>query len=138
MLDRDRGTARCYEPRLNLPGSALAASAHGLGFYSFLYRHMYGAENNIHVARLERLATELPAAMARAAAPAPLSLTAWLREAAPRNASRHIAPCDAYDPALAALVMRHEAPIIRRFGYALHGSSAAAPVRALRAAPTST
>ncbi|MGE0580523.1 MAG: hypothetical protein AB7P31_00105 [Steroidobacteraceae bacterium] len=120
---------------LNLPGPALAAiRGTGLGFYSFLFRHLFGEADDVHVARLEQLRNELPAAMAAAGAPAGAPLLAWLHDAPPRNASAPVdssAPPDAstgWDPDLAALVAERDAPIIRRFGYASPGP---------RAAPTS-
>lgn len=115
---------------LNLPAPALAAiRGTGLGFYTFLYRHLYGPGDDAHIARLECVREELPAAMARAGTPAGDALLAWLRDAPASNATAHAAPADAYDQALAALVHARDAPLIRRYGYALAGP---------RAAPTST
>ena len=123
---------------LNLPGPALEAiRGSGLGFYSFLYRYPYGHEDNVHIARLERLGAELPAVMARAGVPASAPLAACLHGAEPRNASRHATPRETFDRALAQLVTEREATIIRRFGYAPDRHAPAPRVPALRAAPTS-
>lgn len=130
--------ARYTNHGLNLPGPALAAiRGTGLGFYSFLFRHLYGDAGDVHIARLEQLRTELPAVMAQAGVPAGAPLLAWLRDAPPRNASVHAGPNEAYDDALRALVAARDAAVIRRYGYAAEAARAPSSARAPRAAPMS-
>ncbi len=123
---------------LNLPGPALAAiRGTGLGFYSFLFRHLYGDAGGLHIARLERLRLELPAVMAQAGVPAGTALLGWLQDAPARNASVHAGPHEAYDATLAALVGARDAGLIRRFGYAPAAAAVPGTRPAPRAAPRS-
>lgn len=122
---------------LNLPGPALAAiRGTGLGFYSFLFQYLYRDADSVHIARMERLRTELPAVMARAGVPANDGLTAYLRDAVPLNASGRAEPHPAYDDSLCALVATHDGELIRRYGYASDPPARSVSTRALRAAPT--
>jgi hypothetical protein len=130
--------ARYTNHGLNLPGPALEAiRGTGLGFYSFLFRYLYGDTEGVHIARLEHLRTELPAAMERAGVPTGGPFLAWLREGPARNISAHPEAAVAYDTALAVLVGTHDAPVIRRFGYALEGAATLPPAPAPRAVPRS-
>lgn len=103
---------------LNLPGPALAPlRGTGLGFYSWLYHYLYGSPANLHIARMEALAAELPRAMARAGVPAGEALDEFLRVGAARNVSAHGPTRDYYDADLRALVARRDGALADLYGY---------------------
>jgi hypothetical protein len=106
---------------LNLPGFVLREiGGTGLGFYSFLYRYMFGAEDaNLHVGRMESLRTDLPALLARVGEPVGEPLLRHIATAAPSNSSRHGAIAGYYDAELRDLVAQRDAPVIERFSYRL-------------------
>ena len=123
---------------LNLPGPALASiRGSGLGFYSFLFRHLFGEAGDLHIERLEEVRTELPAVMAAAGVPAGAPLLAWLQAAAPRNASAHDEPDSHYDAPLAALVAARDTSLVKRYGYAPPSPAARPAAQAPQDAPRS-
>jgi hypothetical protein len=104
---------------LNLPGFALRAVAGtGVGFYTFLYRYMFGTEDSrLHVGRSESLRDELAALLARVGeAPSP-ALREYLANAEPTNVSQHGPVESHYDGALRDLVAERDAHVIARFSY---------------------
>lgn len=115
---------------LNLPGPALAPiRGTGLGFYSHLYRYLYGESANLHVAHMEALRVELPRVMAHAGVPAGAALGRFLQAGAPRNVSVH-GPVDGYyDAELRSLVARRDAALIDRYGYTVDGGPTSPSLR---------
>lgn len=104
---------------LNLPGFALEPIRDsGLGFYTFLYRYMYGgAGESVYVGRMESLRTELAAMLVAVGQPLLPAMRTYLEAGAARNASEH-GPYDAYyDDDLRRLVARRDAEVITRHEY---------------------
>ena len=102
---------------LNLPGFALAPiRGTGLGFYSFLYRYLYGDEPVI-VGAMERLREDLPSMLERVGEPVSAAMRAHIEQAPPLNTSEHGAYADQYDATLADLVAQRDATVIGRHGY---------------------
>ncbi len=100
-------TRRCLAP---IRGS-------GLGFYTFLYRRMYGDGDDTTLLTMDRLRGELEAFLV-ATGPTPTAATlAALRQAPALNTTTH-APYPAYySPALAAKVALRDAVVIERHGF---------------------
>jgi hypothetical protein len=128
-LDRDTGLLdqlvavlpRAYANQgLNLPGFALAPiRGSGLGFYSFLYRYLYGPDvAAVKLARMEQLRTELPAALAEIGETLTDDLREYIAAAPALNTSEHDAYSRFYDDELAALVAERDQLVIARHGYA--------------------
>jgi len=100
---------------LNLPGFALERiRASKLGFFSFLYRHMYDAPGVRHIRRVERLWEELIPMLIAVGQPVSEPMRAYARSA---PAPRPIAHVEHYSGALEALVAERDAQIIARHGY---------------------
>ena len=131
LLNLDRDTAlldqlvavlpRAYANQgLNLPGFALAPiRGTGLGFYSFLYRYLYGPDvAAVKLARMEQLRTELPAALVEMGEPLTDALREYIATAPALNTSEHDAYSRFYDDELAALVAERDHLVIARHGYA--------------------
>lgn len=105
---------------LNLPGPALAAIRDsGLGFYSFLYRYLYGDDEAVAVAPMESMRRELIPLIEATGAEVSAAARDHLTSAPPSNASDHRAAADYYDAELAALVAQRDGALIERFGYRL-------------------
>lgn len=103
---------------INLPGFALAAIRNsGLGFYTFLYRHMFGSGRRLQIGRMESLRSDLPAMLEAVGAPVGDDLLRHLRDAAPSNVSAHRDYADYYDAALRDLVAARDAPLVERYRY---------------------
>jgi hypothetical protein len=103
---------------LNLPGPALARiSGTGVGFYSFLFRYMFGPDDSTQVGRMDRLRNELPALLARLGVDVSADFRSHLASAAPTNVSVHGPYAEYYDRELARLVEVRDGGIIRRFGF---------------------
>jgi hypothetical protein len=104
---------------LNLPGFALASiRGTGLGFYSFLYRYMYGAEDEpIVMGRMEQLREDLPIMLAQVEQNVTPEMRVFIDQAPPQNTSKHGSIRDTYDAALAELVAQRDATVIARHGY---------------------
>jgi hypothetical protein len=110
--------ARYGDQGLNLPGPQLAEIRDtGLGFYSFLYRYMYGDPETMHIARLERIRDELPALLTEVAGTIAQPAAAFLASAAPRNTSTHAPYKQHYKPSLRELVEERDASVIKHHGY---------------------
>jgi len=104
---------------LNLPAFALAPIRNSsLGFYSFLYRYMYGAESSsLHLGRIEELRTMLPRLFDRVGQPVTAAMEAFIAKELPRNASKHDRYENYYDEALRSLVAERDADLIAAHGY---------------------
>lgn len=127
-LDRDIGLLnqllavlpRAYTNQgLNLPGFALAAIRDSdMGFYSFLYRYMYGPDvNAVSVGRMERLRTELLGMLTEIGEPIAADLREYISNAPAVNTSTHGAYAEFYDEELAELVAERDRFVIARHDY---------------------
>jgi hypothetical protein len=103
---------------LNLPGSALEAiRGSGLGFFSFLYRHMYDAPGVLLVRRIEQVREELVPMLAAVGQPVSAAMRAYAQDAPGGDASKPQAYADQYSSELRDLVAARDADIIARHGY---------------------
>jgi hypothetical protein len=103
---------------LNLPGPALASiRGSGLGFFSFLYHHMYDAPGVLHVRRIERVREELLSMLAAVGQPVSAAMRAYLNEAPAGNASDAKEYTAHYSPALRDLVAERDKNLIAHYGY---------------------
>jgi hypothetical protein len=105
---------------LNLPAFALAQiRGSGLGFYSFLYRYLYGAHGEpVVMGKMERLREDLPSMLEQVQQPVSADLRAYIEQAPPLNTSEHGSYVDHYDSTLAGLVAQRDATVIGKHGYA--------------------
>lgn len=108
---------------LNVPGFALAPiRSTGLGFYTFLYRHMYGGGSSmLHLGRMESLRTDLTAMFAETHQPVCEEMRAYIQHRAPANISEHAAYPDYYDASLRDLVAERDREIVDRHQYSFAG-----------------
>ena len=114
--------ARYTNRGLNLPGPALAGiTDSGEGFYSFLFRYMFGEPVPPLIARMESVRSELPALLEQAGVEPGPELRRHLALAPPSNLSSHGAYADYYDAELAELVAQRDRAVIERFGYRYAG-----------------
>lgn len=104
---------------LNLPGFALAPiRGTGLGFYSYLYRYMYGPDlDAVRLGRMEQLRAELPGMLEAVGQPIDPSLREYIDTAPALNTSEHGAHTDYYDSASRALVAERDRLVIERHEY---------------------
>jgi hypothetical protein len=104
---------------LNLPASALAPiRGTGLGFYSYLYRYLYGGVgDSVRIGCMERLRDELPALLTDAGQPPTEEMSEFIAAAAPRNTSQHDLYAHYYSDKLRDLVGERDAEIIRNHDY---------------------
>lgn len=104
---------------VNLPGFALAPiRGSGLGFYSYLYRHMYGNDDSLlRLGRLESLRLELPRLLESAGQEVSREMREFIEHAPLRNAAPHARYTDYFDDDLRDLVALRDAPVIGRHGY---------------------
>ncbi len=104
---------------LNLPGFALAPIRDsGLGFYSFLYRYLYGDSSSLlHVGRMEGLRAELLTMLHAVGQPVSAAMRSHVLQEAPMNVSEHAAYATYYGEALKDLVAERDAEVISRHGY---------------------
>jgi hypothetical protein len=127
-LDRDEGLlervlaalpASYTNQGLNLPGFALAPiRGSGLGFYSFLYRYLYGPEvSAVKLARMEHLRVEVPQLLESVGEPMTAALRDYIDAAPALNTSEHEPHRQLYDAELAQLVAERDALVIERHGY---------------------
>jgi len=104
---------------LNLPSFALAPiRGSGMGFYSYLYRYMYG-ENDaaLFVGRTENLRADFLAFLQKTDVDISAPLSDFIRHEQARNTSSHGAWRDYYDTSLAAAVARFDHGVIDTFAY---------------------
>lgn len=108
---------------LNLPAHALAGIRDtGMGFYSYLYRYMFGQDGpQLRVGRMESLRDELPAMLAATGASVAVDMLDFIRHAAPINASNHRRHTEMYDPDLRELVAERDAQLITKHGFSFGG-----------------
>ena len=103
---------------LNLPRFALEPiRASGLGFLSFLYRHMYDGPGLMHIRRVERLYDELIATLVVLGQPVSARMRDFAQQAARRSASGARDYTGLYSPALRDLVAERDADLIARYSY---------------------
>lgn len=104
---------------LNLPGFALAPiRGSGLGFYSFLYRYLYGPDvTTVKLARMEHLRVEVPQLLESVGEPMTAELRDYMNAAPALNASEHEPHRQLYDDELAQLVGERDRFVIERHGY---------------------
>jgi hypothetical protein len=103
---------------LNLPGFALESiRGSGLGFFSFLYRHMYDGPGVTHILRVERLHAELLPTLLVLGQPSNSAMREFVEagpsgEAASKPDYTHL-----YSQELRDLVAERDAQLIARYGY---------------------
>lgn len=104
---------------LNLPGFALAPIAGtGLGFYSYLYSYLYGAEDErLRVGRMESLRDELPGMLEATGTAVTGPMREFIASAPALNATAHAAYTELYDDELREQVAVRDASVIARHGY---------------------
>lgn len=104
---------------LNLPSPSLAPiRGSGLGFYSFLYRYLYGPDiTAVKLARMEQLRVEVPQLLESAGEPATSALRDYMSTAPALNTSEHAPHRQLYDAELAQLVAERDRLVIERHGY---------------------
>jgi len=104
---------------LNLPGFALAPiRGSGLGFYSFLYRYMYGPDIDVvRLRRMEQLRSDLPRMLAEIGQPTNVALGEYIESAPAVNTSEHGAYAEYYDAASTALVAQRDHAVIDSHQY---------------------
>jgi hypothetical protein len=121
LLDRvTRALPAAYlNQGLNLPNSALAPiRGSGLGFYSFLYRYLYGPDvAAVKLARMEQLRIEMPQLLESAGEPVTAGLRDYISTAPALNTSEHAPHRQLYDAELAQLVAERDRLVIERHGY---------------------
>jgi hypothetical protein len=102
---------------LNLPGFALRPMrASGVGFYTFLYRHLYG-DGPVLLGRMETLRTDLLSLLAQTGQPVSEAMRADILREAPVNASHHAHYATYYSEALQREVAERDAEVIAHHGY---------------------
>jgi hypothetical protein len=105
---------------LNLPGFALAPiRGTGMGFYSFLYRYMYGPDlDTVRLGKMEELRIELPRMLEEVGQPIDASLREYIATAPALNTSQHEAAGGYYrTSALTMLVADRDRLVIERHDY---------------------
>jgi hypothetical protein len=103
---------------LNLPGFALARmAASGLGFYSFLFKHLFGGAPQLHIGRMENLRTDLVELLQAVGQAMSADMRQHVGAAAASNVSHHASYGCYYDDELRDLVAERDGALIRRFGY---------------------
>lgn len=104
---------------LNLPNFALAPiRGSGLGFYSFLYRYLYGPDvDAVKLGRMEQLRDDVPRMLAEVGEPVDGPLREYIASAPTLNTSDHDAYVKLYDDELVQLVAERDQSVIARHGY---------------------
>lgn len=110
---------RYLQGGLNLPGFALEPIRNtGWGFYTFLYRYMYGGgESALHLGRMESLRNDLTAMLTAVGQPISEAMRAYIQHRGPANVSSHAAYPEYYDESLRDLVAECDREIIERHRY---------------------
>jgi hypothetical protein len=126
LLDRLIGVlpATYTNQGLNLPGFALAPiRGSGSGFYSFLYRYLYGPDvASVRLGRMEQLRVEVPRMLIEAGEQVDGPLREYIETAPALNTSEHGAYVEFYDADLVQLVAERDALVIERHGYQFGGN----------------
>jgi len=95
-----------------------------MGFYSFLYRRMYGDLSRTTLLEMERLRDGLLPFLESVGAPITPAMRAWLRDTPPVNTSVHDRYQAYYDDSLRQLVADKDADIIQRHGFVFEAAKA--------------
>lgn len=105
---------------LNLPGFALEPiRGSRLGFYSFLYRYLYGPElDTVRLGRMEQLRTDLPRLLGEVGQPIDQALRDYIDTAPALNSSEHGSQAEYYDSASMTLVAERDQLVVDRHKYA--------------------
>ena len=104
---------------INLTRSCLQPLAgRRIGFYSFLYRRIYGEANDVLMLDMHALRDGLPVLLEQTGVPATPAMRDYLKHTPALNSSKHGHYADYYDAALRALVAERDAEVIARHGYA--------------------
>lgn len=111
---------------INLTRACLAPLAgSGLGFYSFLYRRMYGDAADVRMLRMESLRADLLDALPRFGVEPTAAMRDWIANSERANRSEHAHYGRYYDEALATLVAERDSAVIDRHGYRFEAAPAA-------------
>jgi hypothetical protein len=103
---------------LNLPGFALESiRGSGLGFFSFLYSHMYDGPGNTHILRVERLRAELLPMLVVLGQPTNASMRAFVEGSSRAEDASEPDYTRFYSNELRDLVAERDAQLIARYGY---------------------
>lgn len=104
---------------LNLPSFALEPiRGTGWGFYTFLYRYLYGGgTSKLHLGRMESLRNDFLAMLAAVEQPVSDAMRAFILHRGPSNVSQHAAHPQYYGAELRDLVATRDAEIISRHQY---------------------
>jgi hypothetical protein len=103
---------------LNLPGFALESlRGSGLGFFSFLYRHMYDGPGVTHIVRVERLRSELLSTLLVVGQPMNAAIRAFVEATPNREGAAEDDYTPLYSDELRDLVAERDAQLIARYGY---------------------
>jgi hypothetical protein len=103
---------------LNLPRLALEKIRDsGSGFYSFLYRYMYGDTQDVYIERMEQLRDSLAVRLNSLGQEVTDEMRMYLANAPRRNESQHDSYVRYYDACLKMLVAERDAAVIRQHAY---------------------
>ena len=102
-----------------MPNVALAPiRGSGLGFYSFLYRYLYGPDiTAVKLARMEQLRIEVPQLLEAVGEPVTPALRDYMNSAPALNTSEHAPHRQLYDAELAQVVAERDRLVIESHGY---------------------
>jgi len=104
---------------INLPGFALSQiRGTGCGFYSYLYRYMFGSDDaSLVIGQMESLRRDLPRMLESVGQTVSAPLREFIESASPRNTANHAHYADMYDDELREMVAERDAPLIARHGF---------------------
>lgn len=120
----DRLPAEIPNRGINLSKACVAPlDQSGMGFYTFLYRRMYGDRSNTTLLDMATLREGLRDYLPQAGIPLSPSMQTWLRDKPAVNTSAHARYTDLYDDDVRALVASKDADVIRRhdFNFEIEG-----------------
>ncbi|MGD1913894.1 MAG: hypothetical protein ACFB2X_24560 [Rivularia sp. (in: cyanobacteria)] len=89
----------------------------GEGFYTFLFKHIYGIENNVHFPRMETLRQDLINFLQKLGIEMNQSKQELIQNTARENVSNHKNYLSYYTPELENLVREKDALVINKFDY---------------------
>lgn len=87
------------------------------GFYSFMYRRMFGDDQDVAFGRFESLRDDFAAFLERRGVELTAEMTRYIRFHDPTNSSIHRPYWELYDDLTRDLVAERDADVIKRFGY---------------------
>jgi hypothetical protein len=104
---------------INLPGFALSPiRGTGCGFYSYLYRYMFGSDDaSLVIGQMESLRRDLPHMLESVGQPVSVPMREFIQGAARRNPADHGHYAAMYDDELREMVAERDAPLIARHGF---------------------